>query len=74
MIYGCECPRRRCRERLRLRPDEYAALAAKGAVVSKHCAHRDRRAVLGALRDARAVVTDLSGGGRVAALNTGGAR
>jgi hypothetical protein len=68
MIYGCECPRRRCRARLDLTPDEYAYLAAKGAVVSAACAARDGRPFIRRVGNARAVSSFLRGGGRVPAI------
>lgn len=36
--YVCECPERRCRERIRITPARYRELSAIGNVVSPDCA------------------------------------
>jgi hypothetical protein len=61
----CECTNRRCKERVRLTPAEYAELSRYGAVVSPECGRMDERQSLLALPVLRVLPTKMGGGGDV---------
>lgn len=63
--YICECPNRRCRERIFLTPHRYAELSEQGAVVSPECGRMDIRRSLLATPVLRVLPTQMKGAGDV---------
>lgn len=68
--YICECNLKSCKEKIWLKPTEYAVMSKMGMVISKECAHREKRIILSRHKSYR--VVPAQNGGKFLYTSNGG--